>query len=107
MISVPFRLTAPVAPLTPRATTIGSPFGSTTILERFAGLVPAFVVSQGPSEEPSSLAPMMKDCPLAMFVVDELQGLSWLAPRRPEDPKFPPMSQSVVLSVPSAAALAR
>jgi hypothetical protein len=50
-------------PLGPCAARIRSPFGSTTILDRFAGLEPAFVVSQGPIAEPSSLAPMMNDCP--------------------------------------------
>src|SRR5262249_37418820 len=106
MISLPFRLTTPVLPPAPTATTIGSPFGSTTIRERFATVTPALVVSQGPMAEPSSLAPMMNDRPVVpRSVVVAVQGLSWVGPENAVDPKFPPMSQSVVLSAPSAAAL--
>src|SRR4029450_2762698 len=92
---------APVPPpaVPPIPTMIGSPLASTTILDRYALFVPAFVVSQGPMEVPLSLAPMMNDCPLVPLVVVALQGLSWV-------PETAPICQSVVLSAPIVAVLA-
>src|SRR5262249_10561646 len=101
-VSLPLRLTAPVAPRPPPPVrTIRAPVPVTASFQNAAGRVLDRVVSQGPNDVPLSLAPMMYDCPATMLVVVGLQGFNVLSPLRPTWPAFPPPNHIVVLSDPS------